>query len=200
MRAESWGDVITYALKGAAIGAAGLGLCVPFAVWMDKVPWYAPFVIAPAVGGAGILVSIFKPKEQLLAKVEEWLDRDLDGDGRIGRVHYVVDGRLQDERGNEHYLKFVLESENGNVKWHNFCRAVLYGKPRANFSETEAKRQGLGGDWGTISRTFTAQHWMVPAKRRGTPRLKGLGWQWVKHYADNPPTPAGEALTFERQG
>jgi hypothetical protein len=115
--------------------------------------------------------------------------------------HYVIEGTLKDGRGNQHLIRFALESERGNWKWHRFCRALLYDNPRANFSQNEAGRQGLSPkDWKTILDTFAAQQWARRAKRRGTPSLRGLGWQWVKHYADHPPTPDGTELHFGERG
>jgi hypothetical protein len=197
-RAEAPLDIATYLLRGAAIGTAGLCLCVPLAVWARWCPWYAPFVVFFAMAGIGILASVYDPKEWVINRVEDWLQRDINKDGQIGTVNYIVSGVLKDEHGNESYLKFILESTNGNVKWHNFCRAVMgYNQPRRNFSQNEAARQGLSGpDWKRIYQAFTAQHWLIPAKPRGTPKLKGKGWEWVKLYADQSPAPSGTELSF----
>jgi hypothetical protein len=199
VRAESWADVVTYALKGAVIGGAGLGLCIPFAMWVDRVPWYAPFVIAPAVGGLGILYSILNPHEWVVNWLEDRLQRDIDGDGQVGKVVYPVRGVLADDKGHQLLLGFDLEGPNANWCWHRFCKAVEGGR---NFSETEAtKRQGITpDDWKRIYQAFTAQQWLRPAGHRGTPELINEGPRWVKLYADTPPTPGGSGVSGRLYG
>jgi len=180
-------------LKGLAFGGGALVLTAP--LMLVSVSWKVPVASCGVATGLAIMAFIVKPSTIVLW-IEELTGADINGDGQIGRVHYVLDGTLRDAHGNEVYLKVELEGDNAGLCWHNFCRAVLYSK--RNFSWNEAARHGIvEKDWKAIYRAFIAQQWVIPAKQRGTPRLKGRGWEWVKLYADKPPPLAGNALSFD---
>jgi hypothetical protein len=181
--------VLTYLGKGVAIGIGGAGVSLLTVIVEGEggtlpLPWWTPLAAFPIVGGAGILLSVLKPREWLVGFVEDVLQRDIDGDGQIGNVTYRVEGVLRDKRGNESRLGFDLEHGGTNENWHQFCKAIVAGR---NFSEREAKRHGLGGDWPAIYRAFTSQYWASPAGERGTPKLSPTGKAWIRHYARTPP-------------
>jgi hypothetical protein len=163
-----------------------------------------PLRLVPIFGlGAtafGLTVSVFNPKDVLVAKVKEWLDREDDSGGQAGTVHHVFDGKLDNGRGRQLFLKFTLEGEDAHLCWHRFCKAVAYQD--RNFSETEAvKRQGITpDDWLRIYRAFTEQQLLQPAGKRGTPKLINEGPQWVELYADTPPSPDGRGVSGRLYG
>jgi len=184
-RPETPLDVRTYVGKGFAIGAA-LFLCSTALPLIDGVPWYTPAIVLPVGTGLGILLSITRPRDWLVGLVENVLQRDIDGDGEVGKepTPYRVDGILRDAHGNQKRLGFNLE--HGTAQdWHEFCKAVVAGR---NFSGREAGGHGdLGKDWAEIYRAFTAQHWASQVGERGTPKLSPTGMAWIRHYARTPP-------------
>ena len=181
---ETGRNIGTYVLRGFAIGG-GLCLISVLAVPLGA-PWHTPVWVLAAGSGAGILLSVFSPKEWVVALIEDALQRDIDGDGQAGKpVPYCVEGTLRDHRGNELYLKFDLADKDAAHAWHQFCRAVADGR---NFSGREAKTHGLSEqDWTRIYRAFTAQQWARPAGERGTPKLSPTGRAWVRQFASTPP-------------
>jgi hypothetical protein len=197
---ETVESALAHLARGLVIGAAGMCIGGVGVLLFPKLPDVRSVAVSTLLAtGAGILVSVFEPQDIIIAKLEDWLDRDVDGDGRVGTVGYIVDGKLDDQQGHSLYLRFALEGENAHLRWHQFCRAVTYED--RNFSENESRRHGIvPADWKRICQAFTAQQWLLPAGPRETPELIGDGPKWVKLYADNPPHPTGRGMAGRLYG